>query len=166
MSDQIKHECGIALIRLLKPLSYYQQKYGTSLYGLNKLYLLMEKQHNRGQDGAGIATIKLDIKPGNRYISRYRAMGSNAIAEIFEHVQKKFADVQVNSPELMNDVQWLKENVSFTGEVLMGHLRYVTHGKNSIESCHPFLRQNNWMTRNMVIAENLKITNLYYLLEK
>ncbi len=166
MSDQIKHECGVALIRLLKPLSYYQQKYGTALYGLNKLYLLMEKQHNRGQDGAGIATIKLDVKPGKRYISRHRAMGANAVSEIFEYVQNKFADIQKNSPELLQDTEWLKENVSFTGEVLMGHLRYGTHGKNSIESCHPFLRQNNWMTRNLVICGNFNMTNVDELLEQ
>jgi amidophosphoribosyltransferase len=166
MSDSIKHECGIALIRLLKPLSYYQKKYGTALYGLNKLYLLMDKQHNRGQDGAGIATIKLDVSPGNRYISRYRAMGSSAVAEVFEYVQKKFADVQTNSPELFRDAEWLKENISFTGEVLMGHLRYGTHGKNSIENCHPFLRQNNWMSRNLVIAGNFNMTNVDELLEQ
>ena len=166
MSDSIKHECGIALIRLLKPLSYYQQKYGTALYGLNKLYLLMEKQHNRGQDGAGIATIKLDVQPGKRYISRHRAMGANAVAEVFEYVQKKFADVQHESPELLKDADWLKENVSFTGEVLMGHLRYGTHGKNSIESCHPFLRQNNWMTRNLVVSGNFNMTNVDELLEQ
>ncbi|MGV3685192.1 MAG: amidophosphoribosyltransferase [Daejeonella sp.] len=166
MSEQIKHECGIALIRLLKPLSYYQKKYGTALYGLNKLYLLMEKQHNRGQDGAGIATIKLDVQPGKRYISRHRAMGSNAVAEIFEYVQNKFADVQKNAPELLQDTEWLKENISFTGEVLMGHLRYGTHGKNSIESCHPFLRQNNWMTRNLVISGNFNMTNVDELLEQ
>lgn len=166
MSDQIKHECGIALIRLLKPLSYYQQKYGTALYGLNKLYLLMEKQHNRGQDGAGIATIKLDVQPGNRYISRHRAMGASAVSEIFEYVQKKFADVQKENPELLQDTEWLKQNVSFTGEVLMGHLRYGTHGKNSIESCHPFLRQNNWMTRNLVVSGNFNMTNVDELLEQ
>ncbi|MGB4398970.1 MAG: amidophosphoribosyltransferase [Daejeonella sp.] len=166
MSEQIKHECGIALIRLLKPLSFYQQKYGTALYGLNKLYLLMEKQHNRGQDGAGIATIKLDVPPGNRYISRYRSTGSNAVAEIFEYVQKKFADVQKTAPELLLDSEWLKQNISFTGEVLMGHLRYGTHGKNSIESCHPFLRQNNWMTRNLVISGNFNMTNVDELLEQ
>ncbi|WP_374164092.1 class II glutamine amidotransferase [Arcticibacter sp. MXS-1] len=165
MSESIKHECGIALIRLLKPLSFYQQKYGTALYGLNKLYLLMEKQHNRGQDGAGIATIKLDVTPGNRYISRYRAMGSNAVSEIFEYVQRKFADIQ-HSPELFENAEWLKENVSFTGEVLMGHLRYGTHGKNSIENCHPFLRQNNWMSRNLVIAGNFNMTNVDELLEQ
>ena len=166
MSDSIKHECGIALIRLLKPLSYYQQKYGTALYGLNKLYLLMEKQHNRGQDGAGIATIKLDVQPGKRYISRHRSMGANAVAEIFEYVQKKFADVHNESPELLQDTDWLKDNISFTGEVLMGHLRYGTHGKNSIESCHPFLRQNNWMTRNLVVSGNFNMTNVDELLEQ
>ncbi|MFB2117621.1 amidophosphoribosyltransferase [Parapedobacter sp. 2B3] len=166
MSDAIKHECGIALVRLLKPLSYYQEKYGTALYGINKLYLLMEKQHNRGQDGAGIATIKLDVKPGSRYISRYRSMASNAVADIFEYVQRKFASVQRAYPDKYADSQWLKENVSFTGEVLMGHLRYGTHGKNSIESCHPFLRQNNWMTRNLVLAGNFNMTNVDELLEQ
>ncbi|TKB98960.1 amidophosphoribosyltransferase [Pedobacter cryophilus] len=166
MSDSIKHECGIAFIRLLKPLSFYQEKYGTSLYGLNKLYLLMEKQHNRGQDGAGIATIKLDIKPGNRYISRYRSMEKNAVQDIFSYVMKKFADVEKQDPALLNDPTWLKENVSFTGEVLLGHLRYGTHGKNSIEACHPFLRQNNWMTRNLVIAGNFNMTNVDELLQQ
>lgn len=166
MSDSIKHECGIAFIRLLKPLSYYQEKYGTALYGLNKLYLLMEKQHNRGQDGAGIATIKLDVKPGNRYISRYRSMEKNAVADIFEYVQKKFALVQKEYPEKFLDSKWLKDNMSFTGEVLLGHLRYGTHGKNSIENCHPFLRQNNWMSRNLVIAGNFNMTNVDELLEQ
>ncbi|WP_113652352.1 amidophosphoribosyltransferase [Pedobacter namyangjuensis] len=166
MSDQIKHECGIAFIRLLKPLSYYQEKYGTALYGLNKLYLLMEKQHNRGQDGAGIATIKLDMKPGSRYISRYRSMAQNAVADIFGYVQSKFVDIQNETPELMKDTEWLKQNVSFIGEVLLGHLRYGTHGKNSIENCHPFLRQNNWMTRNLVIAGNFNMTNVDELLEQ
>jgi amidophosphoribosyltransferase len=166
MSDQIKHECGIAFIRLLKPLSYYQEKYGTALYGLNKLYLLMEKQHNRGQDGAGIATIKLDMKPGKRYISRYRSMAQNAVSDIFGHVQNKFLDIQNETPELMKDAEYLKQNVSFIGEVLLGHLRYGTHGKNSIESCHPFLRQNNWMTRNLVVAGNFNMTNVDELLEQ
>ncbi len=166
MSDAIKHECGIALIRLLKPLSYYQEKYGTPYYGINKLYLLMEKQHNRGQDGAGIATIKFDVKPGNRYISRYRAMGASAVADIFEYVQKKFASVSKAFPHESKDTQWLKDNVSFTGEVLLGHLRYGTHGKNSIESCHPFLRQNNWMTRNLVVAGNFNMTNVDELLQQ
>jgi len=166
MSDQIKHECGVAFIRLLKPLSYYQKKYGTALYGLNKLYLLMEKQHNRGQDGAGVATIKLDIEPGKRYISRHRSMASNAVADIFEYIQKKFADIQKEQPEKLADAEWLKENVSFTGEVLLGHLRYGTHGKNSIENCHPFLRQNNWQTRNLVIAGNFNMTNVDELLQQ
>jgi len=166
MSDQIKHECGVAFIRLLKPLSFYQKKYGTALYGLNKLYLLMEKQHNRGQDGAGVATIKLDIEPGKRYISRHRSMASNAVADIFEYIQKKFADIQKETPERMQDAEWLKEHVSFTGEVLLGHLRYGTHGKNSIENCHPFLRQNNWMTRNLVIAGNFNMTNVDELLQQ
>ncbi len=166
MSEQIKHECGIAFIRLLKPLEYYQEKYGTSLYGLNKLYLLMEKQHNRGQDGAGIATIKLDIKPGNRYISRYRSMEKNAVQDIFSYVMKKFAAVEEQDPALLNDAQWLKENVSFTGEVLLGHLRYGTHGKNSVEACHPFLRQNNWKSRNLVIAGNFNMTNVDELLQQ
>jgi amidophosphoribosyltransferase len=166
MSDQIKHECGVAFIRLLKPLSYYQKKYGTALYGLNKLYLLMEKQHNRGQDGAGVATIKLDIEPGKRYISRHRSMASNAVADIFEYIQKKFAEIQKETPERMADAAWLKEHVSFTGEVLLGHLRYGTHGKNSIENCHPFLRQNNWMTRNLVIAGNFNMTNVDELLQQ
>jgi amidophosphoribosyltransferase len=166
MSDQIKHECGVAFIRLLKPLSYYQQKYGTSLYGLNKLYLLMEKQNNRGQDGAGVATIKLDVTPGNRYISRHRSMAKNAVADIFEYIQKKFADVQKQYPEEFHNAEWLKDHVSFTGEVLLGHLRYGTHGKNSIENCHPFLRQNNWMTRNLVIAGNFNMTNTEELLQQ
>ncbi|GAB3930148.1 amidophosphoribosyltransferase [Mucilaginibacter myungsuensis] len=166
MSDQIKHECGVAFIRLRKPLSYYQKKYGTALYGINKLYLLMEKQHNRGQDGAGVATIKLDIEPGKRYISRHRSMAPSAVADIFEYIQKKFADIQKEQPEKMADAEWLKEHVSFTGEVLLGHLRYGTHGKNSIESCHPFLRQNNWQTRNLVIAGNFNMTNVDELLQQ
>jgi amidophosphoribosyltransferase len=166
MSDQIKHECGIAFIRLLKPLSFYQEKYGTSLYGLNKLYLLMEKQHNRGQDGAGIATIKLDVKPGNRYISRHRSMEKNAVQDIFSYVMRKFAVIEKEQPELLKDAEWLKEHVSFTGEVLLGHLRYGTHGNNSIEACHPFLRQNNWMTRNLMIAGNFNMTNVDELLQQ
>lgn len=166
MSDQIKHECGIAFIRLLKPLSFYQEKYGTALYGLNKLYLLMSKQQNRGQDGAGVATIKLDIPPGQRYISRHRSTSKNAVAEIFEYIQHKFADVQKNDPEKMKDTQWLKENISFTGELLLGHLRYGTFGGNSIENCHPFLRQNNWLTRNLIVAGNFNMTNVDQLLNQ
>ncbi len=126
----------------------------------------MEKQHNRGQDGAGIATIKLDMKPGSRYISRYRSMAQNAVADIFGYVQNKFVNIQNETPELMKDTEWLKQNVSFIGEVLLGHLRYGTHGKNSIENCHPFLRQNNWMTRNLVIAGNFNMTNVDELFEQ
>ncbi|HEV7230123.1 MAG TPA: class II glutamine amidotransferase, partial [Bacteroidia bacterium] len=160
MSEAIKHECGIALIRLLKPLSYYQEKYGTSLYGINKLYLLMEKQHNRGQDGAGVANIKFDVDPGVRYISRYRATGSNAIKEIFGKIHSKFEEIGKRRPERLQDTEWLKKNVAFTGELFLGHLRYGTYGGNSIENCHPFLRQNNWMTRNLVVAGNFNLTNV------
>lgn len=160
MSEQIKHECGIALIRLLKPLDFYVKKYGSALYGINKLYLLMEKQHNRGQDGAGVANIKLDVKPGTRYISRYRSNATNAIQEIFGKINAKYIDVNQKNPERLNDAKWLKENVAFSGELFLGHLRYGTHGKNSIENCHPFLRQNNWMTRNLVVAGNFNLTNV------
>ncbi len=162
MSDQIKHECGIALIRLLKPLEYYIDKYGTPLYGLNKLYLLMEKQHNRGQDGAGVANIKLDVEPGKRYISRYRSVASDPIRDIFERINEKFAGIasRKHGTERLKNAKWLKNNVAFTGELLLGHLRYGTYGKNSIENCHPFLRQNNWMTRNLVLAGNFNLTNI------
>ena len=160
MSDQIKHECGIALIRLKKPLEYYIEKYGTAAYGLNLLYLLMEKQHNRGQDGAGVANIKLDMKPGDRYISRVRSNNNQPIKEIFGKINGRLQEVQNKDPELLKDVDYLKKNVGFTGEVLLGHLRYGTFGRNSIESCHPFLRQNNWMTRNLVVAGNFNLTNV------
>jgi amidophosphoribosyltransferase len=160
MSEEIKHECGIALIRLLKPLSFYQKKYGTSLYGLNKLYLLMEKQHNRGQDGAGVANIKFDVEPGSRYISRSRANGSNAIKEIFGKIHARFEEVNQRKPDKLKDPEWLKKHVAFSGELFLGHLRYGTHGGNSIENCHPFLRQNNWMTRNLVVAGNFNLTNV------
>lgn len=160
MSDQIKHECGIALIRLLKPLQFYIDKYGTPLYGINKLYLLMEKQHNRGQDGAGVANIKIDIEPGHRYISRYRSISPKAIQEIFAKINDKFVEVQKNNPAKLKDGEWLKNNVAFSGELLLGHLRYGTYGKNSIENCHPFLRQNNWKSRNLVVAGNFNLTNV------
>ncbi len=160
MSDQIKHECGIVLIRLLKPYQYYIDKYDTPMYGLNKLYLLMEKQHNRGQDGAGVATIKFDVAPGSRYISRYRATGSTAIQEIFGKINSKFEDAQKKHPSKMKDAAFLKRGVAFTGELLMGHLRYGTYGGNSIENCHPFLRQNNWITRNLVVSGNFNLTNV------
>ncbi len=160
MSDAIKHECGIALVRLLKPLDYYIQKYGSATYGINKMYLLMEKQHNRGQDGAGLANIKFDVEPGQRYISRYRSNTNQAIKEIFEKIHAKFENVYQKSPEKLKDANWLKDNVAFTGELFLGHLRYGTYGGNSIEQCHPFLRQNNWMTRNLVVAGNFNLTNV------
>lgn len=160
MSDAIKHECGIALLRLKKPLDYYVDKYGTAFYGLNKMYLLMEKQHNRGQDGAGLANIKLDMKPGERYISRSRSIDQKPLQEIFSHINKRFEEIEEKHPEKLKDIEFLKKNAGFTGELFLGHLRYGTFGKNSIESCHPFLRQNNWMTRNLVVAGNFNLTNV------
>jgi amidophosphoribosyltransferase len=166
MSDAIKHECGIALIRLRKPYSYYIEKYGTPLYGINKLYMLMEKQHNRGQDGAGVATIKVKVPEGKRYISRYRSVDSQPISVIFNKINKKFRKVIKDNKDKVNDAEWLLENVPFTGEVLLGHLRYGTHGKNDIENCHPFLRQNNWRSRNLVVAGNFNMTNVDELFTK
>lgn len=160
MSDSIKHECGIAMIRLRKPLSYYIEKYGTPLYAVNKLYLLMEKQHNRGQDGAGVANIKIDAEPGSRYISRYRSIDPMPISAIFNKIGKKFKKAQKEGGELFKDEKWLKKNCAFTGEVWLGHLRYGTHGKNEVESCHPMLRQNNWSSRNLVVAGNFNMTNV------
>jgi len=160
MSDPIKHECGIALLRLKKPLEYYLDKYGSALWGLNKMHLLMEKQHNRGQDGAGIANIKLDMQPGERYISRSRSVQKNPTQDIFDQINAKFKAIYDENPEHLNDIKYLKENVGFTGEVFLGHLRYGTYGRNSIESCHPFLRQSNWMTRNLVVAGNFNLTNV------
>jgi amidophosphoribosyltransferase len=160
MSDPIKHECGIALLRLKKPLQHYVDKYGTAFYGLNKLHLLMEKQHNRGQDGAGVANIKLDMNPGERYISRYRSIDSKPIQDIFDRINSRFKDIAEETPEKINDVEYLKKHAGFTGELFLGHLRYGTFGRNSIESCHPFLRQNNWITRNLVVAGNFNLTNV------
>ncbi|NCP45448.1 MAG: amidophosphoribosyltransferase [Flavobacteriales bacterium CG18_big_fil_WC_8_21_14_2_50_32_9] len=160
MSDPIKHECGIAMIRLLKPLDFYIKKYGTAMYALNKMYLLMEKQHNRGQDGAGIVNIKFDVEPGDRYISRYRSNDSQPIKDIFDKINNKFRKAYQKHPDKIKDVEWLKKNVAFTGELFLGHLRYGTFGGNSIENCHPFLRQNNWMTKNLVVAGNFNLTNV------
>ena len=157
MSDVIKHECGIALIRLLKPLDYYQEKYGSALFGLEKLRLLMQKQRNRGQDGAGMATIKIGITPGKKYISRRRSNAPNYLDDLFQGVFRRFKELP---PEKMKDAAWLKENLPYTGELLLGHLRYGTHGDNSIETCHPFLRQNNWMNRNLILAGNFNLTNV------
>jgi amidophosphoribosyltransferase len=159
MSDPIKHECGIALLRLKKPLNFYLKKYGTAFYGLNKMYLLMEKQHNRGQDGAGIANIKLDMEPGERYISRVRSIDPKPIQDIFKRINSRFQDIEEKSPALLKDLDYLKKNAGFTGELFLGHLRYGTFGRNSIESCHPFLRQSNWMTRNLIVAGNFNLTN-------
>jgi len=160
MSDAIQHECGIALIRLKKPLQFYLDKYGSAFYGLKKLHLLMEKQHNRGQDGAGVANIKFDMEPGQRYISRQRSIDSKPIQDIFEQIESKFKAIGDVNPELLKDVDYLKQNAGFTGELFLGHLRYGTFGRNSIESCHPFLRQNNWITRNLVVAGNFNLTNV------
>ncbi len=160
MSEPIKHECGIAFIRLLKPLEYYLGKYGTSLYGLNKLQLLMEKQHNRGQDGAGVACIKLGLLPGKKYINRVRSNATTSIKDVFDQIFAPFRQLREDHPHRLNDVQWLKENIDFTGEIFLGHLRYGTYGKNSIQNLHPFLRENNWKTRNLVLAGNFNLTNV------
>lgn len=160
MSDPIKHECGIALLRLKKPLEFYFEKYGTPFYGINKMYLLLEKQHNRGQDGAGVANIKLDVAPGERYISRKRSNADAPIKDVFEGINARFQEVEDREPERLKDVQWLKKNVPFTGELFLGHVRYGTFGNDSIESVHPFLRTNNWMTKNLVVAGNFNLTNV------
>jgi len=159
MSDSIQHECGIAFLRLKKPMNYYLAKYGNAFYGLNKMYLLMEKQHNRGQDGAGIANIKLNMEAGERYISRVRSIDQKPIQDIFSRINSRFDTIREENPALLKDVDYLKKNAGFTGEVFLGHLRYGTYGRNSIESCHPFLRQSNWMTRNLIVAGNFNLTN-------
>lgn len=160
MSDPIKHECGIALLRLKKPLQFYLDKYGTAFYGLSKLHLLMEKQVNRGQDGAGVANIKFDMQPGERYISRYRSIDSKPIQDIFDQINSRFKEIEEEDASKLKDVEYLKKNAGFTGELFLGHLRYGTFGRNSIESCHPFLRQNNWITRNLAVAGNFNLTNV------
>ncbi|MEM9078648.1 MAG: amidophosphoribosyltransferase [Bacteroidota bacterium] len=165
MSDPIKHECGISLIRLLKPLEYYKEKYGTAFYGVNKMYLMMEKQHNRGQDGAGFASIKLDMSAGERYMSRVRSIQQQPIQDIFAQINERINTVLAEHPEFENDVQLQKKNIPYIGELLLGHVRYGTFGKNSIESVHPFLRQNNWMHRNLIVAGNFNMTNVTELFE-
>jgi amidophosphoribosyltransferase len=160
MSEPIKHECGIALVRLLKPLEYYELKYGTWMYGLQKLYLLMEKQHNRGQDGAGVAALKLDLEPGNKYIYRQRSADPNPINDVFRKIYKTVQKVNKNRPSLLHDIDWVKKNIPFAAEMYLGHLRYGTFGKNSIEYVHPMIRQNNWKTRNLVLAGNFNLTNV------
>ena len=159
MSDHINHECGIALIRLKKPLQFYNDKYGTPLYGIKKMYLMMEKQHNRGQDGAGFASIKLNMKPGQRYISRVRSVDQQPIQDIFSQIIDRINDIKKNE-NILNDCENLKQVAPYLGELMLGHVRYGTFGKNGIESVHPFLRQNNWMHRNLIVAGNFNMTNV------
>jgi amidophosphoribosyltransferase len=166
MSDAIKHECGIALLRLLKPLDYYKKKYGTSFYGINKMYLLMEKQHNRGQDGAGFASVKFDMEPGQRYISRVRSNKAQPIQDIFAQINERLNNVMLEHPDKRDDAQWQKENMPYLGELHLGHVRYGTFGKNSIESVHPFLRQNNWKHKNLIVAGNFNLTNSGQIMEE
>ena len=160
MSDAIQHECGIALLRLKKPLEFYKEKYGTAFYGVQKMYLLLEKQHNRGQDGAGLASIKLDVNPGERYISRVRSNDTHAIKDIFSQINERIAGELEAHPEYQDNVALQKKNIPYIAELFLGHVRYGTFGKNSIESVHPFLRQNNWMHRNLIIAGNFNMTNV------
>jgi amidophosphoribosyltransferase len=165
MSDTIKHECGISIIRLLKPLEFYKKKYGTAFYGVNKMYLMMEKQHNRGQDGAGFASIKLDMQAGERYMSRVRSVAQQPIQDIFDQINDRINTTLKEHPEYVNDVALQKKHIPYIGEVLLGHVRYGTFGKNSIESVHPFLRQNNWMHRNLIVAGNFNMTNVHELFD-
>lgn len=167
MSDAIKHECGIAMIRLRKSPQYYIDKYGTAGYAANRMYVLMQKQINRGQDGAGVANVKIDTHPGTRYISRYRSIEPSAVNFIFDKINKKYKKAKkLGGHDALTDAAWLKENIAFTGEVWLGHLRYGTHGENSIETCHPFLKQNNWRSRNLVMAGNFNMTNVEELFGK
>nr|HPR56736.1 class II glutamine amidotransferase [Bacteroidales bacterium] len=159
MSELINHECGIALLRLLKPLEHYQAKYG-AFYSLNKMHLMMQKQHNRGQDGAGIANLKIDVEPGIRYINRFRSNSATPIIDLFNHIYKQFSKIQSQHPELLNDPLWLKKNFEFTGELFLGHLRYGTFGGHKLENLHPVMRENNWMTKNLVLAGNFNMTNV------
>ena len=160
MSDKIHHECGVTLIRLLKPIDYYKEKYGSARYGLHKLYQIMEKMINRGQDGAGVASIKFDAEPGSTYLDRMRSIESKATQDIFNKINNHFINAQKNHPEAYKSADWQKSNIPFLGEVLLGHLRYGTFGKNGVHSCHPFTRKNNWMSRNLVVAGNFNLTNV------
>ena len=160
MSDAIKHECGIALLRLKKPLSFYQDKYGTALFGINKMYLMMEKQHNRGQDGAGFASIKFDMEPGERYISRVRSCEKQPIQDIFNQISSRIQEAIEEDPSIQQNTSLLKQKAPYLGELMLGHVRYGTFGNNGIESVHPFLRQNNWMHRNLIVAGNFNMTNV------
>jgi amidophosphoribosyltransferase len=160
MSDNLKHECGIAMVRLLKPLEFYKEKYGTAFYGIQKMYLLMEKQHNRGQDGAGFASIKMDVAPGERYISRVRSNHAQPIQDVFAQINERINEEMTSNPEYADNVALQKKNIPYIGELFLGHVRYGTFGKNSIESVHPFLRQSNWMHRNLILAGNFNMTNV------
>ena len=160
MSDKLTHECGIAFLRLKQPLQYYKDKYGTAFYGIQKMYLLMEKQHNRGQDGAGFASIKMDVEPGERYISRVRSNDAQPIQDVFMQINSRINEEMAAHPEYADDVAMQKKNIPYIGELFLGHVRYGTFGKNSIESVHPFLRQNNWMHRNLIVAGNFNMTNV------
>ena len=166
MSDNLKHECGIALVRLLKPLEYYKKKYGTALYGVHKMYLMLEKQHNRGQDGAGLASVKLDMQPGERYISRIRSNDAQPIQDVFRRINERINGLMKENPHLKDDVEAQKHLLPYIGEVLLGHVRYGTFGQNSIENVHPFLRQNNWIYRNLIVAGNFNMTNSTELFNK
>ncbi|MFD2530121.1 MULTISPECIES: amidophosphoribosyltransferase [Polaribacter] len=166
MSDAIKHECGIALVRLKKPLQFYKDKYGTAFYGINKMYLLMEKQHNRGQDGAGFASVKFNVEPGTRYISRVRSNKSQPIQDVFGQINDRLNGVLEQNPDKKDDVAWQEENMPYIGNLFLGHVRYGTFGKNSIESVHPFLRQSNWKHQNLIVAGNFNMTNSKHLLEE
>jgi len=166
MSDALKHECGIAMVRLLKPLQFYKDKYGSAFYGINKMYLLMEKQHNRGQDGAGFASVKFNVEPGTRYISRVRSNKSQPIQDIFAQINERLNGVLEKNPSKINDVQWQEENMPYVGNLFLGHVRYGTFGKNSIESVHPFLRQSNWKHQNLIVAGNFNMTNSKQLLDE
>ena len=166
MSDAIKHECGIALVRLKKPLQFYKDKYGSAFYGINKMYLLMEKQHNRGQDGAGFASVKFNVEPGTRYVSRIRSNKSQPIQDIFAQINERINGVFENFPEKKNDVAWQEENMPYIGNLFLGHVRYGTFGKNSIESVHPFLRQSNWKHKNLIVAGNFNMTNSNQMLQE
>jgi len=160
MSELIKHECGIGLVRLLQPLEYYQYKYGTWKYGLNKLYLLMEKQHNRGQDGAGVVCVNFDMPPGMEYISRHRSVEDAALSDVFRKINADFKKSGRKHPDRFKDSKWTKENLPFAGELYLGHLRYGTYGKNKLDNVHPVMRQNNWKSRNLVLAGNFNLTNV------
>ena len=166
MSDAIKHECGIALVRLLKPIQFYKEKYGSAFYGINKMYLLMEKQHNRGQDGAGFASLKFDVKPGTRYISRIRSNEQQPIQDVFARINQRLNTVIQENPDKAEDLQWQMENMPYMGNIFLGHVRYGTFGKNSIESVHPFLRQNNWKHKNLIFAGNFNMTNSNEILQE